>query len=79
MTFSDDNKQYRGYTIAVTATLDCEDRWDFAYTLTPVDGSGDVRQRSHTVNGQMTQEAAQAAAIEVARTEIDNVLAMRAG
>lgn len=79
MTFSDQNKQYRGYTIAVTACIDCEDRWDFAYTLTPVDGKGEVRHRSHTVNGQMTQDAAQVAAIEVARTEIDNVLAMQAG
>ncbi|MDB5960168.1 MAG: hypothetical protein JWP59_1462 [Massilia sp.] len=71
--------EYRGYKIEATARQDCEDRWDFDYRLTPLDGKGEVRQRSHTVNGQMTEEAARVAAIEVARTEIDNVLSMQGG
>lgn len=79
MTLPADQQEYRGYKIAVTARQDCEDRWDFDYTLTPLDGKGAVRQRSHTVMGQMTEDAAQVAAVEVARTEIDNVLAMDAG
>ena len=79
MTSMNDNKQYRGYNIAVSVRQDCEDRWDFDYTLTAVDGKGEVRQRSHTVNGQMTEEAARVAAIEMARTEIDNVLSMQGG
>lgn len=73
------DKEYRGYKIEVHAMQDCEDRWDFDYTVTALDGKSEARQRSHTVNGQMTEEAARAAAIEVARTEIDNVLAMQAG
>ncbi|HEU5436819.1 MAG TPA: hypothetical protein VFU95_10410 [Telluria sp.] len=73
------SNEYRGYRIDVTPKLDCEDRWDFDYTLTPLDGKGEVRRRSHTVNGQMTEDAARVAAIEVARTEVDNVIAMQGG
>jgi hypothetical protein len=73
------NNEYRGYRIDVTTMQDCEDRWDFEYTLTPLDGKGEVRQRSHTVNGQMTEDAARVAAIAVAHMEVDNVLAMQAG
>jgi hypothetical protein len=79
MTLQAEQLEYRGFTIAVTARQDCEDRWDFDYTLTPPAGKGEVRQRSHTVMGQMTEDAARVAAFEVARTEIDNVLAMQAG
>lgn len=79
MTLSADLMQYRGYQITVAAHQDCEDRWDFDYTLTPLDGKGETRQRSHTVNGQMTEDAAQMAAVEVARIEIDNLLAMQGG
>lgn len=71
--------EYRGYKIDVKAIQDCEDRWDFDYTLTPLDGKGEVRQRSQTINGQMTADAAHTAAIEVARIEIDNLLAMHPG
>lgn len=71
--------EYRGYKIDVKTMQDCEDRWDFDYTLTPLDGKGETRQRSQTLNGQMTQDAAQTAAIEVARTEVDNLIAMQAG
>jgi hypothetical protein len=73
------SNEYRGYRIDVKAMQDCEDRWDFDYTLTRLDGKGEVRHRSHTVNGQATAEVARVAAIEVARIEIDNVLAMQAG
>ncbi len=79
MTLSAELMQYRGYQIAVSARQDCEDRWDFDYSITPLDGKGGTRQRSHTVNGQMTEDAAQMAAVQVARIEIDNVLALQAG
>lgn len=79
MAFQTEDQQYRGYQIAIHTMQDHEDRWDFEYTLTPVDGKGEVRHRSHTVNGQMTEDAARVAAVEVARTEVDHVLSMHPG
>lgn len=68
--------EYRGYRIAVTPIKDCEDRWDFEYRLTRIDGSGEPRVRSQSAGGYMTAETACFAGIEVAHTEIDNLLAL---
>ena len=72
----DASEDYRGYRIAVTPMKDCEDRWDFEYRITPVAGGAETRARSKTAGGSMTAEAACVAGIEVARIEIDNLLAL---
>jgi hypothetical protein len=68
--------EYRGYRIVVTPIKDCEDMWDFEYRLKPIDGSGEERIRSKSNGGHLTPETACFAGIEVARTEIDNLLAL---
>jgi hypothetical protein len=68
--------EYRGYHVAVTPMKDCEDLWDFEYRLTRIDGGGEERIRSKTTGGYLTAETACFAGIEVARTEIDNLLAL---
>ncbi|WLI90563.1 hypothetical protein Q4S45_05425 [Massilia sp. R2A-15] len=73
---ADASEDYRGYRITVTPIKDCEDRWDFEYRIGPFGGGEQVRSRSKTANGYMTTEAACVAGIEVARTEIDNLLAL---
>lgn len=66
--------EYRGYRIEVAPIKDCSDLWDFEYTITRV-GGGAIRERSKTAGGYATAEVACFAGIEVARTEIDNLLA----
>jgi hypothetical protein len=66
--------EYRGYRIEVEPIKDCSDLWDFEYTITSVDG-GEPRARAKTVGGYATADVARFAGIEVARTEIDNLLA----
>lgn len=73
---ADATEEYRGYRITVTPSRDCEDRWDFEYHIVPFGGGDQVRSRSQTVGGFMTPEAACQGGIEVARTEIDNLLAL---
>lgn len=73
---SDASDEYRGYRIAVTPIKDCEDRWDFEYRLSRIDGGGEQRVRSQTAGGYMTAETACFAGIEVAHTEIDNLIAL---
>lgn len=74
---SSDDSQYRGYTIAVTPRKDHDDLWDFDYTIAPVDGKGQPRQRSNTAGGHASEAIALQSGIEVARIEIDNLLAMK--
>lgn len=66
--------EYRGYRIAVEPIKDCTDLWDFEYTITRI-GGGEARERAKTVGGYATADVARFAGIEVARTEIDNLLA----
>jgi hypothetical protein len=68
--------EYRGYRIVVTPMKDCEDRWDFEYRLKRIDGSGEERIRAQSAGGYLTPETACFAGIEVAHTEIDNLLAL---
>jgi hypothetical protein len=68
--------EYRGYRIVVVPVKDCEDMWDFEYRLRRIEGAGEERTRSKTAGGYLTPETACLAGIEVARTEIDNLLAL---
>lgn len=70
------NDEYRGYRIVVVPVKDCEDMWDFEYRLKRIDGSGEERTGSKSAGGYLTAETAGFAGIEVARTEIDNLLAL---
>jgi hypothetical protein len=69
-------EEYRGYRIVVTPTKDCDDLWDFEYHLRRIDGSGEERVRSKSAGGYAAPETACFAGIEVARTEVDNLLAL---
>jgi hypothetical protein len=68
---------YRGYTIVVVPFKDCEDFWDFEYRLTR-DGGDELRFRSKSAGGYATADIACFAGVEVARTEVDNLLALPA-
>lgn len=70
------SEEYRGYRIRVAPLKDNEDLWDFEYVLTRLDGEGEPRSRSRTAGGHLSAEAACLAGIEVARTEVDNLLAL---
>jgi hypothetical protein len=74
------SEQYKGYTIAVTPHKDCEDMWDFEYRISR-NGAEPAAAitRSQTAGGHLTPEVACLAGLEVARIEIDNLLALGAG
>ena len=71
------SEQYRGFTISVTPQKDNDDRWDFTYHLQREAGAGgeakDI-ERSRTLGGYATPETACVAGVEVAKTEVDNLL-----
>ncbi|OYO27854.1 hypothetical protein [Janthinobacterium sp. PC23-8] len=71
------SEQYRGFTISVTPQKDHDDLWDFTYHLQRDAGAGgeakDI-ERSRTLGGYSTPETACVAGLEVARTEVDNLL-----
>ncbi|MET3135017.1 hypothetical protein AAKU55_005320 [Oxalobacteraceae bacterium GrIS 1.11] len=77
-------QEYRGYTIAVTPNKDHDDLWDFEYRITRDSETvahktaGSVT-RSQTLGGHLTIEAARLAGWELARIEVDNLLALEAG
>jgi hypothetical protein len=77
-------EEYRGFTIAVTPMKDCGDLWDFEYRITKT-GKGEVASdgdpgaaitRVQSAGGHATPEVARAAGIQVARIEVDNILAL---
>jgi hypothetical protein len=70
-------EEYRGYQIVVAPIKDCEDMWDFEYRLIRR-GSEETRFRSKSAGGYLTADVACFAGIEVARTEVDNLLALEA-
>lgn len=78
------SEQYRGCTIAVTALRDHGDLWDFEYRITKTGQGGQdgdpaaAITRSRTAGGHSTPEAACVAGLQVARTEVDNLLALAA-
>jgi hypothetical protein len=69
-------EEYRGYRIVVAPVKDCEDLWDFEYRLSRLDGAGEARTRAKSAGGYATADTACFAGIEVARTEVDNLLAL---
>jgi hypothetical protein len=76
------SEQYKGFTIAVTPVKDCGDLWDFEYRITKADQAGQdgdpaaAITRSQSVGGHATPEVACLAGLQVARIEVDNLLAL---
>lgn len=71
------SEQYRGFTISVTPQKDNDDLWDFTYRLqreAGADGAARDIERSRTLGGYATPETACTAGLQVARTEVDNLL-----
>ncbi|ATQ78018.1 hypothetical protein CR152_28550 [Massilia violaceinigra] len=74
--------EYKGFTIVVTPVKDCGDQWDFEYRITKTGQGGQdtdpapALTRSQTAGGHATPEVACLAGVEVARIEVDNLLAM---
>ncbi|MEO7580885.1 MAG: hypothetical protein ABIT83_25050 [Massilia sp.] len=71
-------EQYRGFTLTVSPVKDNDDLWDFNYRITRADGSGEPRSRSQSAGGHANAEIAAVAGLEVARIEVDNLLALTA-
>jgi hypothetical protein len=75
-------EEYKGYRITVAPVKDKDDLWDYEYQLTRLDGGAPTpelqKRRMRTAGGHLTPEAAIAAGIEMAKTEVDNLLALEA-
>ena len=77
-------EEYKGFTIAITPIKDCGDLWDFEYRITKTGQGGQdgdpaaAITRSQTAGGHATPEIACVAGLQVARTEVDNLLALAA-
>ena len=75
-------EEYKGFTIAVTPLKDCGDLWDFEYRITKLgDGGKDgdpasAITRSQTAGGHATPDIACVAGLQVARIEVDNLMAL---
>ncbi|HEX8615346.1 MAG TPA: hypothetical protein VF800_29020 [Telluria sp.] len=75
-------EQYKGFTIVVTPMKDNGDLWDFEYRITKTGQGGQDTDpapaitRSQTASGHATADVACLAGVEVARTEVDNLLAL---
>ena len=75
-------EEYKGFTISVTPLKDCGDLWDFEYRITKRGQGGQDTDpapaitRSQTAGGHATPEVACLAGIQLARIEVDNLLAM---
>ncbi|RSZ56641.1 hypothetical protein EJB06_23730 [Massilia atriviolacea] len=75
-------EEYKGFTIVVTPVKDKGDLWDFDYRITKTGQGGQDTDpapaitRSQTAGGHATAEIACVAGVQVARTEIDNLLAL---
>ena len=72
-------EHYRGYTIAVTPIRDDDDLWDFDYFLSQAGTilAGARPTRSQTLGGYAAPDIAGVAGLEVAKIEIDNLLALQ--
>lgn len=77
-------EEYKGFTIAVTPIKDNGDLWDFEYRITKTGQGGQdgdpaaAITRSHTAGGHATADVACVAGMQLARTEVDNLLALAA-
>jgi len=73
--------EYRGYQIGITPVMDHDDLWDFTYHISktgdPAAASiGHSVTRRQTLGSHATMEAACAAGVELAKTEIDHCIAL---
>jgi hypothetical protein len=77
-------EQYKGFTVAVTPVKDHDDLWDFSYRITRTGQGGQdgdpaaAITRSQSAGGHASPEVACLAGLQVARTEVDNLLALAA-
>ena len=77
-------EEYKGFTIAVTPLKDCGDQWDFEYRITKTGQGGEdgdlaaAITRTNTAGGHSTPEVACLSGLQVARIEVDNILALAA-
>ena len=75
-------EEYKGFTIAVTPLKDNGDLWDFEYRITKTGQGGQdgdpaaAITRSHTAGGHATPDVACLSGMQLARTEVDNLLAL---
>ena len=75
-------EEYKGFTIAVTPLKDTGDLWDFEYRITKTGQGGQdgdpaaAITRAHSAGGHATAEVACLAGFQVARIEVDNLLAL---
>lgn len=75
-------EEYKGFTIAVTPVRDHGALWDFSYRITKTGQGGQdgdpaaAISRSQSAGGHASERAACAAGLAVARTEVDNLLAL---
>lgn len=69
---------YRGFTISVTPLKGHDDLWDFEYGLcrSGQPAAPFPAKRSHTLGGHANADIARMAGMEVAKTEVDNLLAL---
>lgn len=78
-------EQYKGFTIAVTPLKDNGDLWDYEYRITKSAQGGQdgdpaaAITRSRSAGGHHTPASACLAGIQLARTEVDNLLALASG
>ncbi len=78
-------EEYKGFTIAVTPLKDTGDLWDFEYRITKQgDGGKDgdpsaAITRTNTAGGHATSAIACMAGLQIARIEVDNLLALAGG
>jgi hypothetical protein len=70
-------EEYRGFSIVVRPMLDHDDLWDFEYSIARPEVPHRAA-RSQTLGGHASADIAARAGVEVARIEIDNLLALSA-
>lgn len=75
-------EEYNGFTIAVTPVKDTGDLWDFEYRITKTGQGGQdgdpaaAITRSQSAGGHSTADTAYLAGVQVARIEVDNLVAL---
>lgn len=75
------SQEYRGFTISVTPLKDHDDLWDFEYRIVKggtllAQQSVGASARSQTLGGHIAADGARLAGLEVAKIEVDNLIAM---
>ena len=70
-------EDYRGFTLRVTPVRDEDDQWDFDYILSQAGAALARPPRSQTLGGFAGADIACMAGMDVAKIEVDNLLALR--